>query len=285
MLLNIAHSFASDWVHLLGEVEVNNKGCYLISNGFSGVDVTKIDTFCGVINNNTMWWVYSFLADSYDLQADTLSPLNLAGGEWMSVSDRIKIDDKCCYIVKKDISLFLDRSCRWDTFCGRFKDFEYEDGHLFRLYVDNYNLQSDTIAVQQIRVGEFVKIAPFRGIVDGKRCYLTKRSGKNVKEWNLFCGELFMSYPLQKDVETQVLVKKYDINADTIKVLRAITADDSPIYRRDQIMKARINNSDYIHVRVDGKLYYWVEKDKLSPDVNDLKINRKMKSSKMKSSK
>lgn len=277
-LLKVADTkISSDWVLIFGKIKVEDKECYKISKGYSGVNFAKIDTFCGKITNNTgIHYLYSFQTDSYDLKAETLRPIDFTkDGEWMSVLGKIKIDDRCCYAVKKSISYDGDMRCQLDTFCGRFKNFDYEDEHLFRLYVDKFDLQSDTISVQQIYVGEFIKIAPFRGKINGKQCYLTKRCGKQHKEWDAFCGELSTLSSLPENVETTVLVKKYDIHADTIQVLSFLCADSSPEYRAIRLKQARINNSDDIHVRVDDKLYYWVGKNKLSTDENDLKHKRK----------
>lgn len=270
---------SSDWVHIFGKIKVEDKECYKISKGYSGVNFAKIDTFCGKITNNTgIHYLYSFQTDSYDLKAETLRPKPIdftKDGEWMSVLGKIKIDDRCCYAVKKSISYDGDMRCQLDTFCGRFKNFDYEDEHLFRLYVDKCDLQSDTISVLQVYVGEIIKIAPFRGKINGKQCYLTKRLGKQHKEWDAFCGELSTLSSLPENVQSTAIVKKYDIHADTIQVFRFLSADSSPKYRAIRLKQARMNNSDEIHVRVDGKLYYWVGKNKLSADENDLKYKRK----------
>lgn len=66
--------------------------------------------------------------------------------EWMIVGDqKIKVDDKRCYLIRKVIS--RKDAVKWEVFCGGFTNFYYEEGYPYTLYVEKYDPQADTINV------------------------------------------------------------------------------------------------------------------------------------------
>ena len=66
--------------------------------------------------------------------------------EWMIVGDqKIKVDDKRCYLIRKVIS--RKDAVKWEVFCGGFTNFYYEEGYPYKLYVEKYDPQADTINV------------------------------------------------------------------------------------------------------------------------------------------
>ena len=66
--------------------------------------------------------------------------------EWMTVGDqKIKVDDKRCYLIRKGIS--RKDTAKWEVFCGGFTNFYYEEGYPYKLYVEKYDPQADTINV------------------------------------------------------------------------------------------------------------------------------------------
>lgn len=68
--------------------------------------------------------------------------------EWMTVGDqKIKVDDKRCYLIRKGIS--RKDTAKWEVFCGGFTNFYYEEGYPYKLYVEKYDPQADTINVKK----------------------------------------------------------------------------------------------------------------------------------------
>ena len=66
--------------------------------------------------------------------------------EWMTVGDqKIKVDDKRCYLIRKGIS--KKDTAKWEVFCGEFSNFWYEEGYPYKVYVEKYDPQADTINV------------------------------------------------------------------------------------------------------------------------------------------
>lgn len=66
--------------------------------------------------------------------------------EWMTVGNqKIKVDDKRCYLIRKGIS--RKDTAKWEVFCGGFTNFYYEEGYPYKLYVEKYDPQADTINV------------------------------------------------------------------------------------------------------------------------------------------
>ena len=66
--------------------------------------------------------------------------------EWMTVGNqKIKVDDKRCYLIRKVIS--RKDAVKWEVFCGGFTNFYYEEGYPYKVYVEKYDPQADTINV------------------------------------------------------------------------------------------------------------------------------------------
>ena len=66
--------------------------------------------------------------------------------EWMIIGDqKIKVDDKRCYLIRKGIS--RKDTAKWEVFCGEFTYFYYQDSVQYKLYVEKYDPQADTIRV------------------------------------------------------------------------------------------------------------------------------------------
>ncbi|MBR3520717.1 MAG: DUF4377 domain-containing protein [Paludibacteraceae bacterium] len=67
-------------------------------------------------------------------------------GEFMQVAaERVTVDDKRCYLIKKRYS--RKDTIKWDPFCGEFSNFYYEEGYPYMLYVEKYDPHADTIHV------------------------------------------------------------------------------------------------------------------------------------------
>ena len=67
-------------------------------------------------------------------------------GEYMQVADhRVTVDDKRCYLIKKGLS--RKDTTKWEPFCGEFSNFYYEEGYPYKIYVEKYDPQADTIHV------------------------------------------------------------------------------------------------------------------------------------------
>lgn len=110
---------------------------------------------------------------------------------------------------------------------------------------------------------ELISVAPFLMYVNKKCCFLTKRRGDRYKntEWEPFCGEFSKPFYYERNKEFSLLVKNYDPKADTIQVIRCISSDSSIAFRKLQLKRALSDKSNYLRVRVDGKLYYWTGRD------------------------
>lgn len=66
--------------------------------------------------------------------------------EWMAVGNqKIKVDDKRCYLIRKVIS--RKDAVKWEVFCGEFTNFWYEEGYPYKVFVAKYDPQADTINV------------------------------------------------------------------------------------------------------------------------------------------
>ena len=67
-------------------------------------------------------------------------------GEFMQVAaERVTVDDKRCYLIKKGLS--RKDTTKWEPFCGEFSNFYYEEGYPYKIYVEKYDPQADTIHV------------------------------------------------------------------------------------------------------------------------------------------
>ena len=67
-------------------------------------------------------------------------------GEFMQVAaERVTVDDKRCYLIKKGLS--RKDTTKWEPFCGEFSNFYYEEGYPYQTYVEKYDPHADTIHV------------------------------------------------------------------------------------------------------------------------------------------
>ena len=67
-------------------------------------------------------------------------------GEFMQVAaERVTVDDKRCYLIKKGYS--RKDTTKWEPFCGEFSNPYYEEGYPYKLYVEKYDPHADTIHV------------------------------------------------------------------------------------------------------------------------------------------
>ena len=141
-----------------------------------------------------------------------------ASGEYMKVAPyRVKVNDKLCYMIKKGYS--RKNKDKWDLYCGEISNFYHQDGYDYVLYVDKYDISSDTILdIKTIASGS----APvsdvraraaqlkFKSKNDGKSCRVIKLSDEKIQiddklcyqvaeysskrdtssKWTPFCGEL-----------------------------------------------------------------------------------------------
>ena len=67
-------------------------------------------------------------------------------GEFMQVAaERVTVDDKRCYLIKKGLS--RKDTTKWESFCGEFSNFYYIEGFPREIYVEKYDPHADTIHV------------------------------------------------------------------------------------------------------------------------------------------
>lgn len=139
-----------------------------------------------------------------------------ASGEYMKVAPyRVKVNDKLCYMVKKGYSRW--HNDKWELYCGVISNFYYQDGYDYALYVDKYDISSDTIlniktlatsGVPDVRLR--ADRHKFKSKNDGKSCRVIKLSDEKIQiddklcyqvaeysserdtssKWTPFCGEL-----------------------------------------------------------------------------------------------
>ncbi|MBQ0029478.1 MAG: DUF4377 domain-containing protein [Paludibacteraceae bacterium] len=80
------------------------------------------------------------------LMALSMAPSVIAD-EYMKVSDKLAIteDYQRCYQIKKGYSR-KDNS-PWENFCGKIKNFHYEEGYEYTILVDKYDPSASEITV------------------------------------------------------------------------------------------------------------------------------------------
>lgn len=155
-------------------------------------------------------------SDGERQKKDSTERTRFASGEYMKVAPyRVKVNDKLCYMVKKGYS----RKDKWDLYCGEISNFYHQDGYDYVLYVDKYDISSDTILnIKTIASGSApvsdvrVRAArlKFKSKNDGKSCRVIKLSDEKIQiddklcyqvaeysserdtssKWTPFCGEL-----------------------------------------------------------------------------------------------
>lgn len=139
-----------------------------------------------------------------------------ASGECMKVAPyRVKVNDKLCYMVKKGYS--RKNKDKWDLYCGEISNFYYQDGYDYILYIDKYDISSDTILNIKTLASSSVPDPlvscarnKFKIETDGKSCRVIKLSDEKIQiddklcyqvaeysserdtssKWTPFCGEL-----------------------------------------------------------------------------------------------
>lgn len=141
-----------------------------------------------------------------------------ASGECMKVAPyRVKVNDKLCYMVKKGYS--RRNKDKWNLYCGEISNFYYRDGYDYALYVDKYDISSDTIlniktlassSAPDLLVSCAYARHKFKSKNDGKSCRVIKLSDEKIQiddklcyqvaeysskrdtssKWTPFCGEL-----------------------------------------------------------------------------------------------
>jgi hypothetical protein len=144
---------------------------------------------------------------------DSTERTGFASREFMKVAPyRVKVNDKLCYMIKKGYS--RKNKDKWDLYCGEISNFYYRDGYDHILYVDKYDISSDTIlniktvATSSVPVvgsrnkfksendGKWcrvIKVSDEKIQIDDKLCYqVAEYSSKRDKssKWTPFCGEL-----------------------------------------------------------------------------------------------
>lgn len=137
----------------------------------------------------------------------------VTSGECMKVAPyRVKVNDKLCYMIKKGYS--RKNKDKWDLYCGEISNFYYRDGYDHILYVDKYDISSDTIlniktvATSSVPVVGYarnkfksgndgkcraIKLSDEKIQIDDKLCYQVAEYSSErdtSSKWTPFCGEL-----------------------------------------------------------------------------------------------
>ena len=165
---------------------------------------------------------------------------------------KISVNDSLCYQVKESAT------APWEPFCGEFDNFCFEPGYEYAVYVKEYNPHADTMFVIRPRLvgswpnleekrmeevhkekerqtaikrsfswnrkAQYMTVLPYRvKLSDNKFCYQVRPGyGKgDVIPWEFFCG-VFENFEFEEGKEHTLLVKKYDLSADTIHVVKII---------------------------------------------------------------
>ena len=141
-----------------------------------------------------------------------------ASREFMKVAPyRVKVNDKLCYMIKKGYSRW--HNDKWELYCGVISNFYYQDGYDYALYVDKYDISSDTILKIKTLASGSAPVSDvraraaqlkFKSKNDGKSCRAIKLSDEKIQiddklcyqvaeysserdtssKWTPFCGEL-----------------------------------------------------------------------------------------------
>jgi hypothetical protein len=147
---------------------------------------------------------------------DSTERTGSASREFMKVAPyRVKVNDKLCYMVKIGYSRW--HNDKWELYCGVISNFYYQDGYDYALYVDKYDISSDTIlniktlassGVPDLRLRaawlkfkskndgklfRVIKLSDEKIQIDDKLCYqVAEYSSKRdtSSKWTPFCGEL-----------------------------------------------------------------------------------------------
>ena len=108
-------------------------------------------------------------------------------------------------------------------------------------------LLSAASSLAQNPEGEFMRVADHQVLVDDKLCYWVKKGAhrRDATKWEPFCGE-FTNFYYIEGYQRTLFVKKYDLQADTIHVIKDIWRNSSELpfrARRDSSRKSRQNSS------------------------------------------
>ena len=155
-------------------------------------------------------------SDGERQKKDSTERTGFASREFMTVAPyRVKVNDKLCYMIKKGYS--RKNKDKWDLYCGEISNFYYRDGYDHILYVDKYDISSDTILnIKTVASsgGPDLRLRAarlkFKSKNDGKSCRAIKVSDEKIQiddklcyqvaeysserdtssKWTPFCGEL-----------------------------------------------------------------------------------------------
>ena len=153
-------------------------------------------------------------SDGERQKKDSTERTGFASREFMTVAPyRVKVNDKLCYMIKKGYS--RKNKDKWYLYCGVISNFYYRDGYDHILYIDKYDISSDTIlkiktvATSSVPVVGYAR-NKFKSGNDGKSCRVIKLSDEKIQiddkpcyqvaeysskrdkssKWTPFCGEL-----------------------------------------------------------------------------------------------
>ena len=155
-------------------------------------------------------------SDGERQKKDSTERTGFASREFMKVAPyRVKVNDKLCYMIKKGYSRW--HNDKWELYCGEISNFYHQDGYDYALYVDKYDISSDTILNFKTLAssgGPDLRLRAaqlkFKSKNDGKSCRVIKLSDEKIQiddklcyqvaeysserdtssKWTPFCGEL-----------------------------------------------------------------------------------------------
>ncbi len=242
--LGFAQEKQGEFMRLHSErIKVNDSLCYQVRKEYSGIDTTAWEPFCGVLDNFYFrsWYEYTLQVEEYNPHADTICVIKTIAqypkGQFMKIhSERITVNDSLCYQVRKGFSR-RDKT-PWEPFCGKFSNLWYEEGYGYTLYVKEYNPHADTIHViktiarydvpknYQYKKSQYMLVNAEKIMVNDSLCYQVKPRFGRSKDWKPFCGVLDNFYFIW-GYEREVIVKKYDLHADTMSVIKECSRNTS----------------------------------------------------------
>lgn len=249
-------------------ITIDGEKYYSVTEGYKRRDTLSVwKPFGGKFKNFDVYdekeerYEYIISVDSFDINLDTIVVNKILGRESI-YSDyracpvvRIEKDGKSSS-VSKDEYQKIQRNKRLIKEAYQRKKYSWVDS----LKLAKENLLIDSIQKKKI---ELIAVAPFRMNINNKCCFLTKRRGEQYKntEWEPFCGEFDKPFYYEEGKEFTLHAQSFDPKADTIHLIRCISSDSSIGYRKQLLKGALSQKSNYLRVRVDGKLYYWTGRD------------------------
>ena len=265
--LGFAQEKQGEFMRLHSErIMVNDSLCYQVRKEYSGIDTTAWEPFCGVLDNFYFrsWYEYTLQVEEYNPHADTICVIKTIAqypkGQFMKIHrERIMVNDSLCYQVRKGFSR-RDKT-PWEPFCGKFSNLWCEEGYEYTLHVKEYNPRADTIHVimtiardevqkkYQYKKSQYMLVNAEKIMVNDSLCYQVRQ--RNTAPWEPFCGVLDNFYFIS-GYEREVIVKKYDLHADTMFVIveRSRKIPSSKIKKRNIQARKRMgmqtNNNDSV---------------------------------------